>query len=45
MVEVPIACTYDLKVAGTKYFHALEDGEIPLLWSSCWRQGGGSGAV
>lgn len=32
VVEVPIACTYDLEVAGTKYFHALEDGEIPLLF-------------
>ncbi len=23
-------CTYDLDVAATKYFHGLEDGEIPL---------------
>jgi Family of unknown function (DUF6084) len=27
-VQVP--CTYDLEVAATKYFHALEDGEVPL---------------
>jgi len=32
VVEVPITCTYDLEVAGTKYFHALKDGEIPLLF-------------
>lgn len=30
-VEVPVACTYDLEVASTSYFHALEEGEIPLL--------------
>jgi hypothetical protein len=29
-VEVPVPCTYDLNVAGTKYFYALEQGEIPL---------------
>jgi hypothetical protein len=31
-VDVPITCTYDLEVAAAKYFHALEDGEIPLLF-------------
>jgi hypothetical protein len=30
-VDLPIACTYDFEVAGTKYFHALEDGDVPLL--------------
>jgi hypothetical protein len=30
-VDVPVVCTYDLEVAATKYFHALDDGEIPLL--------------
>jgi len=30
-VDVPMACTYDFEVAAAKYFHALEDGEIPLL--------------
>lgn len=30
-VDVPISCTYDFEVASAKYFHALEDGEIPLL--------------
>jgi hypothetical protein len=29
-IDLPLACTYDLEVAATKYFHALEDGEIPL---------------
>ncbi|MGH9131169.1 MAG: DUF6084 family protein [Acidimicrobiales bacterium] len=29
-VEVPVACTYDLEVAAGKYFHGLEDGEIPI---------------
>jgi hypothetical protein len=29
--EVPIECTYDFEVAGSKYLHALGDGEIPLL--------------
>ena len=30
-VDVPVACTYDLDIASTSYFHALEEGEIPLL--------------
>jgi hypothetical protein len=30
-VDLPIACTYDFEVASSKFFHALEDGEIPLL--------------
>ena len=28
--DVPVACTYDLEVAASKYFHGLEDGEAPL---------------
>ncbi len=28
--ELPVPCTYDFNVAATKYFYALEDGEIPL---------------
>jgi Family of unknown function (DUF6084) len=31
-VELPIACTYDLEVVGSKYLHALGDGEVPLLF-------------
>jgi Family of unknown function (DUF6084) len=27
-----IPCSYDLSFAATKYFHALEEGEIPLLF-------------
>jgi hypothetical protein len=27
-IEVP--CTYDLEVAATKYFYAVQDGEVPL---------------
>lgn len=29
-VQLPVACTYDLEVASAKYFHALEDGPVPL---------------
>jgi hypothetical protein len=29
-LDLPLPCTYDLEVAAAKYFHALEDGEIPL---------------
>ncbi|MBA2519428.1 MAG: hypothetical protein H0V24_07165 [Chloroflexia bacterium] len=30
-VDLPVPCTYDFEVAATKYLHALDDGEIPLL--------------
>ena len=30
VVDMPITCTYDLEVVAAKYFHALEDGEVPL---------------
>ncbi len=30
-VDLPISCTYDFEVAGTKYLHALTDGEVPLV--------------
>ena len=29
-VDVPVVCTYDLEVAASRYFDALEDGEVPL---------------
>ena len=29
-IEVPITCTYDLEVSASRYFSALEDGEVPL---------------
>lgn len=30
-IDVAVPCTYDLEIAATTYFHALSDGEIPLL--------------
>lgn len=30
IVDLPVPCTYDFNVAATKYFYALEDGEVPL---------------
>jgi uncharacterized protein DUF6084 len=32
IVDLPIACTYDFEVVATKYFNALGDGEVPLLF-------------
>jgi hypothetical protein len=29
---LPIQCTYDLNVTATKYFYALQEGEVPLLF-------------
>ena len=31
-VDLPIPCTYDFNVSATKYFHALENGEVPLCF-------------
>ena len=30
-VELEVPCTYDLEVAAGKYFHALEDGVVPMV--------------
>jgi hypothetical protein len=30
-VEIPVPVTYDFEVATAKYFHGIEDGEVPLL--------------
>ncbi len=30
VVDLPVPCTYDFNVAVTKYFYALEGGEIPV---------------
>ncbi|GAC1664015.1 MAG: DUF6084 family protein [Ktedonobacteraceae bacterium] len=30
IIELPVPCIYDFEVVSTKYFDALEDGEIPL---------------
>ncbi len=29
---LPVPCTYDLNIASAKYFHALEDGDVSLLF-------------
>jgi hypothetical protein len=29
-VDLPVACSFDFNVAATKYFYALDDGEVPL---------------
>lgn len=29
---LPVPCTYDLNVSATKYFYALEGGEVPMLF-------------
>lgn len=44
-VDVPVTCTYDFEVVSAKYFHALEDGEIPLefLFSGTVFYSGGTG--
>jgi len=31
-VELPVACTFDFNVAATKYFHAVEEGDVPLVF-------------
>jgi hypothetical protein len=31
VIDLPIQCTYDFEIAGTKYLHALDDGDIPLV--------------
>ena len=30
VVDMPVPCTYDLEVVAAQYFHALDDGEVPL---------------
>ena len=29
-MDLPVPCTFDFNVAATKYFNALEEGEVPL---------------
>ncbi|WP_280233347.1 DUF6084 family protein [Nocardia cyriacigeorgica] len=31
-VDLPMLCTYDLEVAGSKYMHALREGTVPLIF-------------
>jgi hypothetical protein len=30
-VDLPLPCTYDFEVAGSRYLHALQEGAIPLV--------------
>jgi len=30
-IDLPVACTYDLEIAATSYFHGLQEGDIPIL--------------
>jgi hypothetical protein len=30
-VDLVVPCTYDMDIASTRYFHALAEGEVPLL--------------
>lgn len=32
VVDMPVTCTYDFEVVGTKYFSALGDGDVPLTF-------------
>lgn len=31
-VDLPMPCTYDFEVTGSKYLHALRDGTVPLIF-------------
>lgn len=31
-IDLPVACSYDLNVATTKYFYGLASGEVPLVF-------------
>ncbi len=31
-VDLPVACTFDFNVAAAKYFHAMEDDDVPLVF-------------
>lgn len=32
LADLPVPCTFDFNVAATKYFHALQDGDLPLIF-------------
>jgi hypothetical protein len=32
LVDLPVPCSFDFTIAATKYFYALEEGEIPLIF-------------
>jgi Family of unknown function (DUF6084) len=31
-IDLPVACTFDFNVAAAKYFHAMEDEDVPLVF-------------
>ena len=32
VVQLPVVCTYDFEVTASKYFHAVDEGEVPLAF-------------
>ncbi len=46
-VDLPVTCTYDLEVAASRYFDALQDGDVPLefLFSGSVFYGGQDGRL
>jgi hypothetical protein len=44
-IDLPVACSYDMEIAATRYFHGLADGHIPvvLLFSGTVFRRGGNG--
>jgi hypothetical protein len=47
LVDLQLPCTFDFNVAATKYFHALQSGEVPLclLFSGTVFYSAGDGAL
>ncbi len=47
VAKMQVPCTFDFNVAATKYFHGLEDGEVPLclMFSGTVFYAGESGAL
>jgi hypothetical protein len=47
IVDLPVPCTYDFNLGITKYFYALEEGDVPvtLLFSGSIFYQGGDGAL
>jgi uncharacterized protein DUF6084 len=47
LVDLPVTCTYDLEVAASRYFDALQDGDVPLefLFSGSVFYGGEDGRL
>lgn len=47
-VDMPMPCTYDFEVTGSKYLHALREGSVPLLFlfsGTVFIKGGGGFAI